>query len=272
MAKVITRYEHETPTEEAARKALDQATMTSFDSTLQMHCGLMRMAALFVTQPKLSTLQGDWIAWLKNAAQTYPQIVASVADPRLAEDPGGDHGGEKSKPADDVNATLRNLSMRESPIGPYLGFQSWGDKKPGNWRVADVPKFYFEQVLTPLRQAPSDATLAAWDVYIAMMNADQSDPEEWTDVDYPALQFQKACDDYAAAQTTDKLQALVTLIKAHPSHPQLDDWISRVHDMIQALQAQRAGAAQASSTSTTSALPPVAPDGPNTPAVSTPAH
>ena len=259
-ARVMTHYEHETPTEEDARKALDQASMASFNGTLQLHCGMMRMAALFVTQPKLPTLQSDWLTWLKNAAQTYPQIVVSIADPRLA---GAD--GERI----DASAPIRNFTMRESPIGTYLGFQKWGDKKPGAWRLAAIPKLYFDQILTPLRKTPTPETLAAWDTYIAMMNADEPDQDKWTNVDYPPLQFQKACDDYAAKPGTDKLEALVNLIKAHPTYPQLDDWISQVHDMIQAYQVQRS-AAETPNPNAPPAQAPVAPDSPPGPAVSTP--
>ena len=265
-ARVMTHYEHETPTEESARTALDQAAMSSFDSTLQMHCGMMHFAALFVTQPKLSSLKGDWLAWLKNASQAYPQVVATVKDPRRA----GKDDDENASP--DISAQIRGTAMNASMIGDYLGFQGWGDKDEGKWRVADLPELYHDQILQPLRQPPSQAALGAWDIYIAMMNADQPDAEKWTDIDYPALQFEKACDDFASAPSTDKLQSLVTLMKAHPRHPKIDDWIKRVHDMIQGYQAQRNGGAASSTSAGTSGpgLGPVPPDQPAPPAVSTP--
>jgi hypothetical protein len=284
-AKVRTQYEHETPTEESAREALDQATMASFDGALQLHCGMMRLAALYVTQPKLAGLDDAWIAWLKSASQSYPQIAAAITDPRVtaapapdaeADNSDGHHGHKKPEPPPDAkidaSSGIRNLAMRDSPISNYLGFHAWGDKEQGQWRIADLPRLYRDDILEPSRKSPTAATQAAWDVYIAMMNADQPDADRWADVDYPALQFEKACDDFKSEPSTDKVEALIAFIKAHPTHPQIDDWINRVHNLIEGYRAQgQASAAPASS----SALPPIEPD-PVTPTPATnavpPAH
>jgi hypothetical protein len=269
-AKVKTAYEHETPTEESAREAVDQQTMASFDGTLQLHCGMMRLAALFVTDPKSSTLPNDWLTWLKNAAQSYPQLAAAVTDSRTAPDDSKDGSGDgrhhshHAEPADakpDPTADLRKMSMSQSPISIYLGFRDWGNKDQGKWSVAEVPDLYRKDILEPLRKTPSPATLAAWDVYIAMKNADQPDQDQWESVDYPALQFDKASDDFESAPSTEKLEALVAIIKANPDHPLQDQWFTRVQDMLKTFQGQNGTAAPEA------ALPPIQPDAPTTPSV-----
>jgi hypothetical protein len=256
-AKVKTAYEHETPTEEAAREAVDQQTMASFDGTLQLQCGMMRLAALFATDSKSPTLQDDWLAWLKNAAASYPQLAAPVTDSRATPDndqagDGRHHHHEDDPDSPDPIAALRKVSMSESPISKYLGFQGWGKKEQGGWKIADLPEMYRKQILEPLRKTPSPATLAAWDVYIAMMNADEPDQDQWTTVDYPALQFDKDSDDFASAPSTEKLETLVALIKANPDHPKQDEWFSRVQDMLKSLQAQKSADAAAATTNSAS--------------------
>lgn len=274
MAKVITEHEHETPSEESARTAVDKASLSAFDGAIQLQCGLMRFGALFITQPKLANLPEEWVAWLKDAGQMYPQVAAMVADPRLAAPPDADVNprdghGKKGRPeippGVDVSAAIRNMPLHDSPISSFLGFHGWEGKDQGNWRVADIPRLYRENVLDPLRKTPTAATLAAWDIYIAMMNADQPNADQWNDIDYPALQFEKECDDFAGTPNTEKLEALVNFIKAHPDHPKFDDWIDRVHDMIKGYHDQRTAAAAPAPAST---LPPIQPDQPPPPPVS----
>jgi hypothetical protein len=270
-AKVKTAYEHETPTEEAAREAIDQQTMANFDGTLQLHCGMMRLAALFITDPQSPTLQNDWLTWLKNAAQNYPQLATTVVDTRTTpDDDNGDghhhHHAEQPAGGPDPTGELRKLSMSQSPISSYLGFHGWGDKDQGKWSVSQVPDLYRKEILEPLRKTPSPATLAAWDVYIAMKNADQPDQDQWTSVDLPALQFDKDCDDFASAPSTEKLETLVGIIKANPDHPLEDQWFSRVQAMLKTFQAQKDGGA-ASASNSAPALPPIQPDALTTPSV-----
>ena len=250
-AAVMTKYEHETPTEEAARRNLDQAVTANFDGALQLHCALMRFAALFVAKPDTSGLQDGWIAWLKSVGPSYPQVGGIVVDPRISAENKGDGDGHSRRPhvppgaKVDASGGIKALAVRDSPIGSYLGFHGWGDKAQGGWRLADLPGLYRQEILEPLRKSPSAATLAAWDVYIAMMNADQPDEDRWADIDYPAFQFDKGCDDFAGAPNTDKLEALMGIIKAHPEHPRVDEWFGRVHDLLQAYRAQRAAASSA---------------------------
>ena len=280
-APVKTAYEHETPSEAQQRNALDQATMTEFGGALQLHCGMMRFAALFVLDPNMPGLQNEWVAWLKSAAQIYPGIATPLTDTRTGDvqsddgsssrrssrrnrDSGGGGGdatadsGSSSTNEQDASADsgrgrdrtpkppekivvsdkIRKMSMSGSPISTYLGFLAWADSKEGKWTVADLPKLYKEQVLDPLRQTPSAATLAAWDSYIAMMNADEPDNEKWTDLDYPGLLFERDSDDFAMKPTEDKIEAMITLIKANQKHPDFADWHSRVKDMIKTLRDQ----------------------------------
>ena len=74
---VVTKYDHETPDEKAARDAQDAAKLSALSNVVQLHCGMMKYAALFVIQPDQQGLQDDWLAWLKKAAQLYPQLYAA---------------------------------------------------------------------------------------------------------------------------------------------------------------------------------------------------
>jgi hypothetical protein len=300
-APVKTEYEHETPTEAAQRNALDQATLTEFGGALQLHCGMMRFAALFVLDPNMAGLQDQWTNWLKSAAQIYPGIATPLTDNRVGATQGssgsgggdssrrssrrnresggggggGGGGGESDSNADNgssdaaspdsnsdgrrdktpkppekivVSDKIRKMTMSGSPISTYLGFLAWADSKEGKWTVADLPKLYKEQVLDPLRVSPSAATLAAWDSYIAMMNADQPDADKWAQLDYPGFEFERDSDDFAIKPSADKLETMVNLIKANPKHPNFADWSTRVHDMIKSFRDQQQQQAAAAAT------------------------
>jgi hypothetical protein len=221
---ITTKYEHETPDEKSARLAKDQSNLANFSAMLQLHCGMMRLAALFAEKPDSPTLHGDWIAWLKSTAQIYPQLS------------GAHH--------------VRNMTMQDSPIGTYLGFHGWGNKDQGGWSVHDVPKFYHDQILEPLRHPAVAAALPAWDVYIAMRNADEPDADKWNNEEYPDLAFSRASDDFNLAPSTDKLQAIVELLKAHADSPKIDDWISQAHAMAEVLRARKAGVAAPTASAT----------------------
>jgi hypothetical protein len=289
--QVSSRYAYETPSEKAARLARDQANLSSLGYVAQLHCGLMRFAALFLEDPAPPTLQSDWTTWLKGAAQIYPQTSG--------------------------NAELRKMTMKDSPISSYLNFHGWGDKDQGGWTVYQLPDFYRQYVLEPLRNPVVADALPAWDTYIAMCTADiapiqadlahiqaeeseltelesegaghqhhhsdsgdnnsgtggtqsngrmgdlqyradqdQLKLDKWNNEDLPELQFERACDDYTLAPDTEKLQVLVELIKAHPTHPRIDAWIAKVHDLLQSYKASHPGSSDAASTTSTTDTPP----------------
>ncbi len=228
---VQSKYDHETPHEKEARIQQDAAQTVNLALVAQLHCGLMRFAARFVTTPDEKGLHDEWIAWLKTA----PQIYLTIKDdgiPQVKE--------------------LRNKPVHDSPISGALGFHNWGDKPQANWTVKELPKLYQTEVLDPLRATPSADTLAAWDVYIAMKNLDQPDTDKWNQVDYPDLAFQRACDDYAITPSTEKLQVLVELIKANRNHPKVDDMIARTHDLLQDYRTRHPGTSPVAQTSDTS--------------------
>jgi hypothetical protein len=250
-AKVVTSYASETPDEKAQRGAQDDAARSSLAYVVQMHCGLMHFGALFVENPDQKGLHEAWISWLKSAAQTYPQVGHTPDDTRLPP-PQDDlvtkddrdkpvHKPRKRPPAPDKARDFKDRSLKESIITTFLGFNGWGDKDQGQWRVRDVPKLYRAEVLDPLRDALSPATLTAWDTYIAMRSSDQPDRDKWDQVDYPGLQFERSCDDYTMKPSTEKLATLVALIKAYPTYPNLDDWITRVHQMVDDYRAKKNG-------------------------------
>ena len=262
---VVTEHLDETVTEKATRLALDQANLTRLGVLLQLHCGLMHYAALFVVKPDEKGLQADWVAWLQKAAQIYPQLAAPPPaappppDPNKKKRDKDKGGGTPSAPAvnpDDLKAKV----MRNSIIGKFLGFKSWEDKEQGGWAVLDLPRLYRTNVLDPLRASPTAATLAAWDAYIAMMNVDEKDNDKWNQVVYPPLQFDRACDDYAVEPSTEKLESLVNLIKANPTYPKVDDWIARVRQLMDDYRAQHGGNAAAAQTPAPASSTPGAPN------------
>jgi len=263
---VTTRNAYETPDEKSVRLEQDQTNISNLAYALQMHCGLMRYALLFITQPNQKGLKDDWIAWLKTAAQIYPNLKQKQEQKQDQDEEGKNvvpHGGENGKGGwravrqaaahEAEGPDYQNIAVRDSIISTYFGFHGWGDKEQGSWTVRDIPNLYRKNILDPLRVSPSAQTLAAWDAYIAMKNVDQPDNDKWNEVDYPTLEFDRGCDDFAIARSTEKLATLVALIKANPTHPQLDDWIARVHKMMQDYRAQKAGGAVAPSTIPSSA-------------------
>jgi hypothetical protein len=280
---VVTEHTDETASEKAARLAKDQAKLARLGTVLQLHCGLMHYAALFVVKPEQKGLQGEWLAWLPKAAQIYPQLAVPSENSDQTSPDQTPHSHKWKKNAQDnppgvtpVSGDMKTQTMRDSIIGKFLGFNAWDDKElnaggasgsssdgkdPGGWSVKDLPKLYRANVLEPLRASPTPATLAAWDAYIAMANTDEPDNDKWNQVDYPPLEFDRACDDYAVTPSTEKLEGLVNLIKANPTNPQADDWISRVHKMMDDYRAHHGGnATEAQSPAPASSSPIGNPD------------
>jgi hypothetical protein len=79
---IIFHPPNETPDEKALRVAQDQAVDAAFASIIQLHCGVMRYAVTFVQNPGQKGLHDDWVAWLKQAAQMYPQAGIIPPDTR----------------------------------------------------------------------------------------------------------------------------------------------------------------------------------------------
>ena len=264
---VVTEHDTETATEKEARLAKDQANLNRLGMAVELHCGLMHYAALFITKPDQKGLQDDWVAWLKTAATNYPQIAVPQSTGDAPPQPEhkkkrqqGDDGAVPPKPTPPYNPVdLKEKTMHDSIIGKFLGFNLWGDKEQGGWAVKDLPKLYRTNVLDPLRTTPTADTLAAWDVFIAMANADEPDNDKWNQVVYPPLQFDRACDDYAVTPGTDKLENLVNLIKAYPTYPGTSDWITRTRQLMDDYRAHHGGQAPVAQNPT----PPAPSTGPN---------
>lgn len=275
---VTTQYVDETPSEKEARLAQDQENASRIGYLVQMHCGLMHYAALFVVKPDTKGLQEEWITWLKEAAQNYPQlrgtenlrgiVPANSTDSADSDDNNAGNGSRnkkgKANPEPKANPETmpigdwKGMTMVGSIISQYLGFQGWGGKEQAQWSVKSLPELYRANVLEPLRASPSAGTLRAWDVYIAMKQADARDAAEqsarsdikqpdagnvnkWDQDEYPYLQFERGCDDFAIRPSTEKLAALVDIIKANPTHSKADEWIARVHEMMKAYRDQKSG-------------------------------
>lgn len=246
-APVQSKYEHETPDERADREARDQANQTNLALVAQLHCGLMKFGALFVVQPKRPGLHDDWIAWLKNAPQIYLQIKPP-APPPAQDDSGGDSGGRHKQPhatatpPTSVAMDFKATSLHDSIIGNYLGFHGWGDKDQGTWSVGGLPELFRAEILEPLRGHPNDDTLAAWDVYISMKNADEPDQDKWNSVDYPPLALDRACDDYAITPSVEKLQAAEAIISQNSDHPRYDEMMAKLDKLMADYAARHPGA------------------------------
>jgi hypothetical protein len=257
---VTTQHDIETPTEKATREAQDKANAAPLAGILELHCGMMHFAALFVTDPNRKGLADDFNAWLEKAAQTYPLVISNAPPVATGGDSGGGagagagedtHGGHHHRqngggggggggPAFGLN-DVKGKPVRDSIISKYLGFKMWGDKAQGGWSVRQIPQLYRANILEPLRVTPTAATLASWDVYIAMANADETDAEKFASTTYPPLQFDRACDAYAVEPTSEKLEAVLEIIKANPTHPQSDDWLARAKKLIDDYGAKHGG-------------------------------
>lgn len=263
---VTTQNAYETPDEKAMRLAQDQANATSLATQLQLHCGLMRFAALFIIQPDKKGLHEEWIAWLKNAAQIYPLLRQNTETKPAA--PRNNGGGNRRRQGQGrgggggggggAGPDYRGVSVKDSIISSYFGYHGWGDKEQGQWNVRSIPALYRKEILDPSRAAPSAETLADWDVFIAMKNADQPDNDRWNNIEYPSLQFERSLDDYALSHTMEKLQTLVNIVTSNPTHPQFNDWSTKVKQLLQDYRKMKAAAAppaSATDTSTASAAP-----------------
>jgi hypothetical protein len=254
---VVTQHASETVSERAAREAVDQAAISKLGMLLQLHCGLMHYGALFVLDPKRAGLQEQWVSWLQKAAPLYAQL-APLPEPVVGGNPGGaphrhkkdlaDAGGgggaNGQPPPKPVSLPdLKAKTLHDSIISRYLSFKKWGDGEQGGWAVKDLPRLYRTNVLEPLRVTPNDATLASWDVYIGMMNADEPENDRWAQTVYPPLHFDRACDDYTISPSTEKLEGLIKIVSASPTHPQADDWIARIHKLLDDYRAHHGGSA-----------------------------
>jgi hypothetical protein len=269
---VVKVNEDETPTEKDGRLALDQANLTCMGATLQLQCGMLHYGALFIVDPNRKGLQEEFAGWLTKAAQLYPQLAAAqLAAAQLAPPPPPKPDLTPGHHKKNLNSSaparvgfdpsdLKGKALRDTIITKYLAFTAWGDKDQGGWTVHDIPRLYRANVLDPSRTAPTTTTLAYWDVYIAMANADEKDNDKWTQQVYPPLQFDRAVDDYSVAPSTEKLEGLVNLIKANPTNSHADDWIARVGQLMDAYQASHGGAPVVATTPATgtSTPPPTA--------------
>ena len=281
---VITQYQSESPDERSSREAQDAANVVCLSCAVELQCGLMRFAALFIQNPDAKGLHEAWLGWLKSAAQLYPQMTPTdlrVKDEeavaaRAARDnpPPSDTRESKHKGYQRMSAVRRNFmppdkareikerSVRDSIISSYLGFNGWGDKDPSHWRVFDLPNMYKDQVLDPLRTAHNPEALDAWNTFIAMKSADQPDRDAWTQVDYPSLQFDAASDDFNISPSMEKLSVLVNIIKTNPVHPKLDEWIAQTQKMLQDFRGTKP-AAPASSAPAAAVIPAGSPSIPH---------
>jgi ribosomal protein S21 len=210
LTPVRHHYEYETPTEKEAREAQDAQNYAAAAIVVQVHCGLMRYAALLTLKPAPPGIQDQWLTWLKTISQVYPQLAGSRA--------------------------LKDVPMRDSVVSNYLQFRGWGNSEQGGWAVHDIPRLYRDLVLEPLRHPPGPGTLDAWDTYTNMVQADESDHDKWASVDEPPIDFDRGADDFAIEPTLDKLATLDAIIKANPTSDHLNDWITRMTAMIKTYQ------------------------------------
>jgi len=245
-----TQYATETASERETRVAKDKANVDALAGMLEVHCGLLHYGGLFVTSPDQKGLNDDFNGWLQKMAQVYPQLGApATADNDAAQGGGGEHhhrrdnpGGGAPPPPPLNFGDLKGKTLKDSPITKYLGFTvAFKDKDQGGWSVKQIPALFKSNILDPSRATPNETTLANWDTYIAMMQADETDTDKWTSTDYPPFQFERAFDDYAISPNTDKIQTLVQIIHANPTHPSAPDWLTRTKTLLDAYRAAHGG-------------------------------
>jgi hypothetical protein len=233
LTPVRKHYEYETVSEKEARDAIDAQNYAAAAIVVQVHCGLMRYAALLTLKPPPPGIQDQWLVWLKTIAQVYPQLAGSRA--------------------------LKDVPMRDSVISNYLQFHGWGNSEQGGWAVHDIPRLYRDLVLEPLRHPPGPGTLDAWDTYTAMLQGDEPDHDRWAQVDEPPIDFDRGADDFAIEPTMDKLAALDAIVKANPTSDHLNDWIARMEAMIDVYQKAGANHSQTPAATPTAAPGTTAP-------------
>ena len=252
---VTTEYENESASERDTRLAKDKANADILGAILQVHCGLLHYGAIFISDPKRQGLQDQFNAWLQKAAQAYPQLAAAAAPPVPTDDskPTKHHRHNVPSPTPDATTgtvTIPPVNLEDvmsqsngsSLISKFLSAVNlWKDKDQGGWAVKSIPGLFKSNILDPSRATPTPTTLANWDTYIAMMQADEPDSTKWTTSDYPPLQFDRACDDYAVTPGTEKLQVLVELIHANPTDPNAPDWLTRTRALVDAYRAAHGG-------------------------------
>jgi hypothetical protein len=266
---VITQNENETETEKETRLALDQANLHRIGTALQLQCGMMHFAALFVVKPDQAGLQDQWVGWLQSAAKTYPQLAVPDGAAQPPPEKKKKHKDDDVPPAPKPPPPPFNPSsvmykaMKDTEITKFLAFTAWGDKEQGGWSVKDLPRLFRASVLEPLRAKPTDATLAAWDAYIGMANADEKDNDRWNQVVLPPLRFDRSCDAYAVEPSTEKLEGLVNLIKASPTNPHADEWIARVSQLMDAYRAGHGGTPTNAPSPTSTPIAAPSPANPN---------
>jgi hypothetical protein len=269
-----TQYSTETVSEREAREAKDKVNAQALGGMLQVHCGLLHYGATFITNPKQKGLQDDFNGWLQKIAAVYPQIGAPAsADNGPApggggggyhhhhDGAGGGGGGGAAAPPPPLNfGDLKGKTLHDSPITKFLGFTAvFKDKDQGSWSVKQIPALFKSNILDPSRATPNQTTLGNWDIYVAMEQADETDPDKWTTTDYPPLQFERAYDDYAISPGTDKIETLVQIIHANPTHPSAPDWLTRTKTLLDAYRSGHGGAAPAVVQNTPSPTTPTAP-------------
>jgi hypothetical protein len=251
---VTTEYETESASEREAREEKDKANNETLGTLLQVHCGLLHYGAIFLIDPSRKGLQDDFNGWLQKAAQAYPQLSAAAAPPPppAPASQTGD-GGKHHRHTLDTGSTgtttvppvklgdVVSLKLHDSLITKFLNFNIWKDKDQGNWSVKMIPQLFKNNILDPSRATPVVATLANWDIYIAMQQADEPDTDKWASNDYPPLQFERAYDDFSITPGVEKLEILVQIIHANPTHPNADDWLKRTKVLLDAYRAGHGG-------------------------------
>lgn len=269
---VTTEYESESASERDTRLAKDKANADTLGAMLEIHCGLLHYGAIFISDPKRQGLQDQFNSWLEKAAQAYPQLAAAAAPPPADDDTKPTKHKRHSVPSPDaatgtVTIPPVNLGdvMSQSNSGSLItkflsAVNLWKDKDQGGWSIKSIPGLFKSNILDPSRATPTQTTLANWDTYIAMQQANEPDPDKWTSSDYPPLQFDRACDDYAVSPGTDKLQILVQLIHTNPTDPNAPDWLTRTRALV---DAYRAGHGGSPSTVAPNATPPPPSGNPN---------
>jgi hypothetical protein len=255
---VVSEHDSESASEKEARVALDVANLSRLGYALQLHSGLLHFAALFALKPDQPGLQSAWVEWLKSAVPISLQLAPpfdrtpppppDLVQAAAHDDQEDQH--ELHRPPPFIPNEMKGKTVRDSVITKYLGFTGFNDKDQGSWSVRDIPRFYRANILDPLRTKPTPATLAAWDDVIAMANADEPDTDNWNNIINPSLQFDRACDAYLLAPSTESLETLVNFIRTYPTYPKAGDWIKRVHQLIDDYRARRGGAAAATENST----------------------
>jgi hypothetical protein len=149
-------------------------------------------------------------------------------------------------------------------------YQLDGELKGEGWELAPgrITEIY-EKVLIPWYRANKPASvIGAWDARIGAaekmaLAGGEKEMEQFTTKQLPSLRWKRAKELYSIGSHNQALPQLFAIIKEHPTHPNAQEWIASLRDLLSGKTEESPGEAAATAAQAVPAAPvaPVAPAG-----------